>query len=291
MTLAGTSGGTYALTSKTTPSSLKSMLISDITSNMTALYNNVKTDPAKVAALSSSTTNLGLSSYNLTFQNGSDSVTLNLNLNNVNYSDIISSTDYASSSTTPLTSDFSAKVAAYIDDNLTHFLGSSLEISANGATDQSLSLNQNSVKENVITNVPVVGGYDLGLKIQAGAFANDSIDIKYQYLRNGSIGIMTLNTLTSESSSAAIAQVDSAIDKVSKQRALFGAYTNRLNSAYSNNCNTSENLQSAESLLRDTDIAKEMVSYGKHSIIEQAGQSMLAQANQISNGVLTLLKQ
>ena len=109
-------------------------------------------------------------------------------------------------------------------------------------------------------------------------------------MRNGSLGIKTLNTLTSESSSAAIAQVDSAIDKASTQRALFGAYTNRLNSAYSNNCNTSENLQSAESLLRDTDIAKEMVSYGKHSIIEQAGQSMLAQANQISNGVLTLLK-
>lgn len=83
--------------------------------------------------------------------------------------------------------------------------------------------------------------------------------------------------------------VDDAIAKVSRARSQFGAEQNRLEHAYNINANTSENSQSAESRIRDTDMAEEMVNNTKHNILEQAGQSMLAQANQSRQGVLALL--
>ena len=73
-------------------------------------------------------------------------------------------------------------------------------------------------------------------------------------------------------------------------RSVFGAYQNRLEHAIKINDNTSENTQAAESLIRDTDMAKEMVKFSTQGILQQAGQSMLAQADQSNQGVLSLLK-
>ena len=84
--------------------------------------------------------------------------------------------------------------------------------------------------------------------------------------------------------------LDTALKKVSVQRSDLGALQNRLEHTIANADNTSENLQSAESRIRDVDMAKEMVSYSKSSILQQAGQSMLAQANQATQGVLSLLQ-
>lgn len=84
--------------------------------------------------------------------------------------------------------------------------------------------------------------------------------------------------------------VDDAIDKVSAARSSMGAVRNRLEHAYNINGNTSENTQYAESKLRDTDMADEMVEYSKHNILEQAAQSLLTQANQINEGILKLLQ-
>lgn len=83
--------------------------------------------------------------------------------------------------------------------------------------------------------------------------------------------------------------VDYAIAQVSAARSSFGAEQNRLEHAYSINATSSENSQSAESRIRDADMAEEMVENTKHSILEQAGQSMLAQANQSIQGILSLL--
>ncbi|MCR5021372.1 flagellin, partial [Ruminococcus sp.] len=80
-----------------------------------------------------------------------------------------------------------------------------------------------------------------------------------------------------------------AIGTVSKQRSLLGAIQNRLEHTISNLDNTAENLQSAESQIRDIDMADEMVNFSKYNIIQQAAQSMLAQANQSNQGVLSLL--
>ena len=80
-----------------------------------------------------------------------------------------------------------------------------------------------------------------------------------------------------------------AIQKVSIERAKMGAMQNRLEHTIANLDTSSENLQSAESRIRDTDMAKEMTQYSKSNILMQAGQSMLAQANQSTQGVLSLL--
>ena len=88
----------------------------------------------------------------------------------------------------------------------------------------------------------------------------------------------------------AMKHIQDAIDKVSTQRATLGAVQNRLEHTIANLDNVSENTQSAESRIRDTDMAKEMVSWSKNNILQQAGQSMLAQANQSNQGVLSLLQ-
>ena len=88
----------------------------------------------------------------------------------------------------------------------------------------------------------------------------------------------------------AMERIQKAIDKVSTQRAQLGAVQNRLEHTIANLDNVSENTQAAESRIRDTDMAKEMVTYSKNNILAQAGQSMLAQANQSNQGVLSLLQ-
>ena len=87
-----------------------------------------------------------------------------------------------------------------------------------------------------------------------------------------------------------LALIDEAIGSVTALRSYFGANQNRLEHAYANNGNAEENLQASESRIRDADIADEAVEYSLHSILEQAGQAMMAQANHMNQGVLTLLQ-
>ena len=101
---------------------------------------------------------------------------------------------------------------------------------------------------------------------------------------------LTLKVDSFEHAGTAMKQIQDAIDKVSTQRATLGAVQNRLEHTIANLDNVSENTQSAESRIRDTDMAKEMVTYSKNNILQQAGQSMLAQANQSNQGVLSLLQ-
>ncbi len=99
-----------------------------------------------------------------------------------------------------------------------------------------------------------------------------------------------LDVTSHDGAEDAMQRVQDAIDKVSTQRASLGAVQNRLEHTIANLDNVSENTQSAESRIRDTDMAKEMVQYSKNNILAQAGQSMLAQANQSNQGVLSLLQ-
>lgn len=97
-------------------------------------------------------------------------------------------------------------------------------------------------------------------------------------------------TNTAEKAQSSISLVQSAITALSKMRSKLGAVQNRLEHTVANLDNISENTQSAESRIRDTDMAEEMVTYSKNNILQQAGQSMLAQANQANQGVLSLLQ-
>lgn len=128
------------------------------------------------------------------------------------------------------------------------------------------------------------------LHIQSGALAWQDIPIEWTALNNSIIGISNSNTLTYAASQASIADMDFAIDYISTERSRFGAYTNRLEHAYKVDQNTAENTQAAESRIRDTDMASEMVNYSKHEILAQAGQAMLVQANQQPQGILSLLR-
>ncbi|MEE1039002.1 MAG: flagellin, partial [Eubacterium sp.] len=83
--------------------------------------------------------------------------------------------------------------------------------------------------------------------------------------------------------------LDDAIAKICKTRSYFGACQNRLEHTYKNNANAHENITNAESRIRDTDMAEEMINQSKWKILNQAGLSMLSQANQLKQGILSLI--
>ena len=99
-----------------------------------------------------------------------------------------------------------------------------------------------------------------------------------------------LKVSTEDDATVAIDTIAAAIQKVSSQRSALGAVQNRLEHTIDNLDNVVENTTAAESRIRDTDMAEEMVNYSKNNILAQAGQSMLAQANQSTQGVLSLLQ-
>ena len=105
-------------------------------------------------------------------------------------------------------------------------------------------------------------------------------------------GVQTcaLSISTQEGAGAAIQVINNAIDKVSTQRSNLGAIQNRLDHTINNLNTENENLTSANSRIRDTDMAKEMMSYTQNNVLVQAAQAMLAQANQAPSQVLQLLK-
>ena len=130
-----------------------------------------------------------------------------------------------------------------------------------------------------------------GVTLQVGANSGQTISFGIGNMGSVSLGVDStkVDASTQSKASDSIECIDDAIGTVSKQRSLLGAIQNRLEHTISNLDNTSENLQSAESSIRDVDMAEEMVTYSKYNIIQQAAQSMLAQANQSNQGVLALL--
>ena len=142
------------------------------------------------------------------------------------------------------------------------------------------------------------------LTLQAGARTKDSVKFSFEYSSSGlgslkanlncssredGLGTSGLSLLTQEDANAAIDKIDNAINKVSMVRATFGATQNRLEHKIANMNVTKENITSAESRIRDTDVAEEMSNFTKNQILSQASQSMLAQANSLPQNVLQLL--
>lgn len=129
------------------------------------------------------------------------------------------------------------------------------------------------------------------MKLQVGALSGQSIDFSIANMCATKIGLKkSLSVSTFTKAGSYMKSVQDAIEVVSKQRSAMGAIQNRLEHTIANLDTTSENTQSAESRIRDTDMASEMVTYSKNNILAQAGQSMLAQANQSTQGVLSLLQ-
>ena len=138
----------------------------------------------------------------------------------------------------------------------------------------------------------VANTLSFSLHVGADADMTNKITVDIDTMNSANLGIKGLNVTDKDGTAAtyAIDAISDAISKVSSQRSALGAVQNRLEHTIDNLDNISENTSSAESRIRDTDMAKEMVNYSKNNILAQAGQSMLAQANQSNQGVLSLLQ-
>jgi flagellin len=126
--------------------------------------------------------------------------------------------------------------------------------------------------------------------LQVGANANQNIAFVIATVSASDLGISGIAVSTAASASAAIASLDAAINTVTTNRANLGAIQNRLESTISRLGMTSENVQAAESRIRDADMASEMIDFTKNQILQQSGTAMLAQANQAPSSILSLLR-
>ena len=138
--------------------------------------------------------------------------------------------------------------------------------------------------------VAIKDALSFNLHVGADADTTNKISVKIDSMSSAGLGIKGIKADTEQDATYAIDAIADAISKVSDQRSSLGAVQNRLEHTIDNLDNVVENTTSAESRIRDTDMAKEMVNYSKNNILAQAGQSMLAQANQSNQGVLSLLQ-
>lgn len=160
-----------------------------------------------------------------------------------------------------------------------------------------LETNNNNVQKAVFS-ITQKGIYtaqeDLNFSLHVGADADmtNKINVNIQAMDTKGLGIdgLTVKNMSGSYATYAIDSIAEAIAKVSQQRSMIGAVQNRLEHTINNLDNVVENTTAAESQIRDTDMATEMVKYSNSNILQQAGQSMLAQSNQANQGVLSLLQ-
>jgi len=129
-----------------------------------------------------------------------------------------------------------------------------------------------------------------GIKIQAGANSGQNIELFINGMGSEALGLKDASIATQGDADKAISTMDEALKRVSNERSRLGAYQNRLEHAYNANMNTAENLQAAESRIRDADIAKEMMNMVKAQILMQASQYVLAMHMQQAQSILKLLE-
>ena len=144
--------------------------------------------------------------------------------------------------------------------------------------------------KNFTKGYEVNGSISFSLHVGADSAEDNKIVVNIDSMSAKGIGVYGLKVDTEDDATAAIDRIAEAVQKVSSQRSTLGAAQNRLEHTIANLDYVVENTTSAESRIRDTDMAQEMVNYSKNNILAQAGQSMLAQANQSNQGVLSLLQ-
>ena len=192
--------------------------------------------------------------------------------------------------------------------------GLNVSVELSGATDNNGTDDPNTLfitDSNVTATVNLTGGKGLGdedafltqnwydsvnstggMRLQIGANEGQTMEFNIGDMSATALGVSGQNVRVDKQdrASESITTIDKAIEIVSKQRAALGAVQNRLEHTIANLDTSAENLQTAESRIRDVDMAAEMVEYSKNNILSQASQSMLAQANQATQGVLSLLQ-
>ena len=179
------------------------------------------------------------------------------------------------------------------------------ELATQAANDTNTSVDRQSIKDEIkqlneeldrISSTTQFNKQDLltggfSGKLQVGALEGQTMDVKISLAVSAKgLKVSTVEVSTNATAGVAMQSIQDAIESVSKQRSKLGAIQNRLEHTINNLDTNAENTQAAESRIRDTDMADEMVQYSKNNILSQAGQSMLAQANQQTQGVLSLLQ-
>ena len=162
-----------------------------------------------------------------------------------------------------------------------------------GAVDTAVDLTNGTGTFKIQTgSAKVANTLSFSLHVGSDADMTNKIQVDIDSMDSASLGIKGINVKDDSGNAAtyAIDAISDAISKVSSQRSSLGAVQNRLEHTINNLDNVVENTTTAESRIRDTDMASEMVNYSKNNILAQAGQSMLAQANQSNQGVLSLLQ-
>jgi flagellin len=134
------------------------------------------------------------------------------------------------------------------------------------------------------------GAMSAGKQLQVGANKGENMSISIATMNAAKLSVNALDVSKHSKAASAMAKITAAVKTVSAARSKLGAIQNRLDYTINNLSNYSENLTASESNIRDTDMANEMVNYSKNNILQQAAQSMLAQANQSNQGVLSLLQ-
>ena len=178
------------------------------------------------------------------------------------------------------------------------------ELATQAANDTNTTVDRNAIQAEVnaltseidriqsttqFNTMNLIDGSFTGKNLQVGALSGQNIQISISNMQASSIGVSGLSVSSNVAAGKSMSAIQKAIESVSTQRSALGALQNRLEHTIANLDTTSENTSSAESRIRDVDMAEEMVEYSKNNILAQAGQSMLAQANQSTQGVLSLL--
>ena len=146
------------------------------------------------------------------------------------------------------------------------------------------------IKKQVAVNAPTQPGKALTLQIGDTSDSFNRLSVSIQDMHVDSLGIEDLDISTQAGAQSAVDKIKAAINTVSSVRGTLGATQNRLDHTINNRSVMTENIQDAESTIRDTDVADEMMAYTKNNILIQSAQAMLAQANQVPQGVLQLLQ-
>ena len=228
-----------------------------------------------------------------------------LGLTDIKYFDGLQNTSYAGISY--MGTDYTYDLKKTAEDNKKAFAAAAKETGKAAFTKDMISMTA-SGKFNLASNAgkgsfaTMASAEAKGKETLGGKYSKAAGDAWDDLLANATIKTTTVGGLGAEKTintpnvdsydkaNATLQAVQGAINRVSTQRSALGALQNRLEHTVANLDNVSENTQSAESRIRDTDMASEMVEYSKNNILAQAGQSMLAQANQSTQGVLSLLQ-
>jgi len=179
------------------------------------------------------------------------------------------------------------------------------ELAVQGANDTNVTVDRTAIKAEIdqlsseITRIAnqtefneqkLLDNSFSGKQFQVGANKGQTISLSISGMKATDLGVSGLTVASTANANTSISSIGAAIAKVSTERSKLGALQNRLEHTINNLGTASENLTAAESRVRDVDMAKEMMTFSKNNILQQAAQAMLAQANQQPQGVLQLLR-